>query len=110
MPSPEAQVLWQQYVAAERNRIREVLLPALGKFIEAVLGVPEEPWKAWARDFAEQVSEGKSELPVPSPSFGACYSRRSLREYCKAFRGAPARLPSTSPILRIPRTYRFHRI
>lgn len=69
MLDTETQKLWDDYLAAEKDRIRGVTMPALDRFIEAVLQLDPAVWKAWARDFAAQVSDEGSDAPVRFPLF-----------------------------------------
>ena len=69
MLTPEAQRLWDEYLAAEKDRIRSMTMPALDRFIESLLRHEPEVWHAWARDVARQVADGKAEIPVRFPLF-----------------------------------------
>ena len=64
-----AQKLWEAYLAAEDDRIREVTMPALDRFIEAVLAHDPAVWHAWGRDLAIGVSDGQLDVPVRFPLF-----------------------------------------
>jgi hypothetical protein len=70
MLTPEAKAAWNAYREAEEDRIRTVSLAALERFILLLLQQPQDEWKAWARDFAGQVSDGGAEIPARTPLFG----------------------------------------
>jgi len=63
------QKLWEEYLAAEKDRIRDVTIRALDRFLAALLRHDPATWQAWARDLAAQVSEGISDVPVRFPLF-----------------------------------------
>ncbi|HEX6899711.1 MAG TPA: hypothetical protein VF789_08360 [Thermoanaerobaculia bacterium] len=61
--------LWLDYLAAEKDRIRSLTMPALDHFIESLLQHEAEVWHAWALDLARQVSDERAEIPVRFPLF-----------------------------------------
>lgn len=69
MLTPEIQQLWDEYLAAEKDRIRAVTMPTLDRFIESLLRHELEVWQTWARDLARQVSDDRLEIPVRFPLF-----------------------------------------
>lgn len=69
MLDPETQKLWEDYLAAEKDRIRDVTMTALDQFIEALLRLDPEVWHAWARNLAAQVSDEGLDIPVRFPLF-----------------------------------------
>jgi hypothetical protein len=64
LPEATAQ-LWRRYVASERGHVRPESTNALEVFITALHQLDETAWHAWARDFAAQVAESRTPLPVP---------------------------------------------
>ncbi len=63
------QGLWDAYLAAERDRIRSVVIPALDGFVDALLESPPDIWKPWAKNVAADVSDRSSDTPVRFPLF-----------------------------------------
>ncbi len=64
------EVLWNDYLAAERDRIRDVMMPALDRFIDKLLEQPASEWRAWAKTVAASVSDDDaSAIPVRFPLF-----------------------------------------
>jgi hypothetical protein len=61
--------LWADYIASERDRIREESLGALERFIDALLQLPIEVWHPWAQQFARHIVDGSDETPVRLPLF-----------------------------------------
>lgn len=59
--------LWQQYLDAEKKQIRRVLLPALERFIDALLEEEEVIWHRWAFDLSAQVSDAGIDVPIRYP-------------------------------------------
>ena len=54
---PTTEKLWRQYLDAEKNRVRLVMLPALERFIDELLAESKGSWQQWALDIAIQVSD-----------------------------------------------------
>jgi hypothetical protein len=69
MLEPETLKLWQVYLDAEKDRIQYVTMPALEKFIDALLGEDQQIWQNWVQDLAIQISDQKSEVIVRLPLF-----------------------------------------
>ena len=63
------QDLWDAYLAAERDRIRAVMMPALDRFVDALLESPPDIWKPWARKIAADISDRSMDTPVRFPLF-----------------------------------------
>jgi len=63
------QTLWDAYLAAEKNRIRAVTMPALDQFIEAALKHECPVWHTWARNLAQQVADRQIDIPIRFPLF-----------------------------------------
>jgi hypothetical protein len=61
--------LWEDYIAAEHDRIRDVTMPALDRFIDALLQQPSEEWMLWAKDLAAGISDSDADIPVRFPLF-----------------------------------------
>lgn len=61
--------LWDSYLAAERDGIRAVMMPALERFLDALLESPPEIWKPWARKIAADISDRAVETPMRFPLF-----------------------------------------
>jgi hypothetical protein len=66
--SAETERLWSEYLCAERVRVRDVMMPALDRFIEALLRV-EPGWRDWALRVAADVSDTGADIPVRFPLF-----------------------------------------
>ena len=49
---PETMLLWNEYLSAERVRVRQESLLALERFSEALLRLAPEVWQPWARELA----------------------------------------------------------
>ncbi len=64
---PTTEKLWRQYLDAEKNRVRLVMLPALERFIDALLGESKQSSQQWALDFAVQVSDMGTAIPLRHP-------------------------------------------
>lgn len=64
---PTTERLWQQYLEAETNQVRRVMLPALERFIDALLDEDEVTWHQWALDLAAQVSDAGADVPIRFP-------------------------------------------
>ena len=69
MLDPETQKLWESYLTAEKDRIRDVTMPALDRFIDSLLRLDPAVWQDWARNLAAQVSDEGSDIPVRFPLF-----------------------------------------
>lgn len=63
------QNLWDSYLAAEHDGIREVRMPALDRFLDALLKSPPDIWKLWARKIAADISDRSVETPMRFPLF-----------------------------------------
>jgi hypothetical protein len=61
--------LWADYLLGERDRIRHVMMPALDRFIDALLELPPATWHAWAKRIAADVSDQGARTPVRFPLF-----------------------------------------
>ena len=57
MLDSNVQDLWDSYLAAEREGIRAVTMPALNRFIDALLESPPDVWKPWAKKIAADISD-----------------------------------------------------
>ncbi len=69
MLAPDLQRLWAEYLAAERDRIRDVMMPALDRFIDRLLAQSPAEWRQWAKETAAAVAERQAEVPVRFPLF-----------------------------------------
>ncbi len=67
--SPESERRWAAYLAAERDRVRAVTMPALDAFLEALLAEPPSAWKGWAKNLAREVADERASWPVRLPLF-----------------------------------------
>ena len=67
--SPESERRWAAYLAAERDRVRAVTMPALDAFLEALLAEQPTVWKGWAKNLARQVADEGAGWPVRFPLF-----------------------------------------
>jgi hypothetical protein len=67
--SPESERRWSAYLAAERDRVRTVAMPALDAFLDALLEEPPVVWKGWAKSLAKQVADEGADWPVRFPLF-----------------------------------------
>jgi hypothetical protein len=63
------QGLWDSYLAAERDCIRTVMIPALDRFLDALLESPPEIWKPWAKKIAADISDRAAATPMRFPLF-----------------------------------------
>jgi len=63
------QELWESYLAAERDRIRAVMMPALDRFVDALLESPTDIWKPWAKTIAAHISDRSVDIPMRFPLF-----------------------------------------
>ena len=63
------QNLWDSYLAAERDGIRAVMMPALERFLDALLESPRDIWKPWAKKIAADISDRSVEIPMRFPLF-----------------------------------------
>lgn len=60
---------WEDYLAAERVRVRQQSLAALEHFTDAVLQLPTEVWHPWARELAMRVVDEREDIPIRLPLF-----------------------------------------
>ncbi len=65
----EIEQLWEDYVAAERVRVRHEALRALERFIEALLRLPAADWHPWARQLSHRLIDAREDIPVRFPFF-----------------------------------------
>jgi len=65
----DAQQLWSEYLRAEQDRIRDVMLPALDRFIAALARLPETSRRDWALQLASDVVDQGADTPVRFPLF-----------------------------------------
>lgn len=61
--------LWNDYLAAERVRVRQESLAALERFTDAALKHSIEVWQPWALDLARRVVDDHEDIPVRLPLF-----------------------------------------
>ena len=61
--------LWDSYLAAEHDRIRAVMMPALDRFLDALLESPPDIWKSWAKRIAADISDRSVDTPMRFPLF-----------------------------------------
>ena len=66
---PELERLWAAYLDAEVDRIRAVTMPAIDRFIDALLARPREEWTRWAKDVAAAVADRGEGVPIRFPLF-----------------------------------------
>ena len=64
MLTAEQTTLWNEYVAAEGDRIRFVFLPALDRFLTSVTDTPVEIWKDWAYGIAQKHLDQEDPFPI----------------------------------------------
>jgi hypothetical protein len=69
MLDAEVEELWAEYLRAEQDRIRCVMMPALERFIDGLLQLPAAAWREWAKGIAASVSDCGADLPVRFPLF-----------------------------------------
>jgi hypothetical protein len=67
--SPESERRWAAYLAAERDRVRAVTMPALDAFLDALLAEPPSVWKGWAKNLARETADEGAAWPVRFPLF-----------------------------------------
>lgn len=65
----ETMQLWNEYLQAERVRVRQESLVALARFITALLSLSPDLWHPWARELAMRVVDEREEIPVRLPLF-----------------------------------------
>lgn len=65
----ETMQLWEDYLAAERVRVRQESLVALERFSDAVLRLSPDIWQPWARELARLVVDEHQETPIRMPLF-----------------------------------------
>ena len=63
------QNLWDSYLAAEHDGIRAEMLPALERFLDALLESPPDIWKPWAKKIAADISDRSVQTPMRFPLF-----------------------------------------
>ena len=63
------QKLWDSYLAAEHDGIRAVTMPALERFLDALLESPADTWKRWAKEIAADISDRSVSIPMRFPLF-----------------------------------------
>lgn len=61
------QQLWENYLAAERVRVREQSLVALDRFIAELLRLPSEMWFSWGRQLASRAIDEHEDIPIRLP-------------------------------------------
>ena len=66
---PSLEQLWQAYLAAEQVRVRGEVMPALDRFISALLQHPAAEWHSWALAIARQMADEGKDIPVRFPLF-----------------------------------------
>jgi len=64
-----AQRLWSEYLEAEQDRVRDVLMPALDRFLAAFALQDEVRQEAWALHLAACVVDQGADTPVRFPLF-----------------------------------------
>ena len=69
MLSPEADLLWTEYLGQERQKVRSETLQLLEKFINALEKVSLRDREAWALLIAEAVVDHKKPIPIRMPLF-----------------------------------------
>lgn len=67
--NPECERLWAAYLAAERDRVRAVTMPALDAFLDALLAEAPTTWMPWAKALAREVADDGADHPVRFPLF-----------------------------------------
>jgi len=86
MLDPAVEQLWQVYLEAESIFLRSKSMPALERFITALLALPEEEWQAWALAIARLVVDEGQDIPVRTQLF--------IRVLCPALvKGTLTRMP-----------------
>ena len=63
------QQLWSDYLRAEQDRIRDVMLSALDRFIRAFVRLSETSQREWALHLASDVADQGADIPVRFPLF-----------------------------------------
>jgi hypothetical protein len=61
--------LWQEYLAAETDRIRPIMMAALNRLIDELLALPEPEWHDWAKRLAASLADGRADVPTRMPLF-----------------------------------------
>lgn len=61
--------LWDEYLGAERIRVRQRSIDALKRFTDAVTLLPAEIWHPWARELAMRVVDDREVIPIRIPLF-----------------------------------------
>lgn len=69
MLDAELEKLWADYLQAERERVRTVMLPALERFIDRLLQCPPAVRHEWAKGVAAFVSDHGGDTPIRFPLF-----------------------------------------
>ena len=62
-------LLWHQYLAAEAQGQRKLMLSTLGAFVEALQEAPEERRHHFAETFCRQMADAGEMLPLREPLF-----------------------------------------
>ena len=65
----DVDALWAAYLQAEKDRIRDVYMPALDRVVDALLRRPAEECAGWVRDVARRIADEGVEIPVRLPLF-----------------------------------------
>lgn len=69
MLDTDLQQRWTEYLQAEQDRIRDVTMPALARFIEAFARLDESTRHDWALQLAADVADRGADTPVRHPLF-----------------------------------------
>jgi hypothetical protein len=69
MSKTDHEILWDAYLAAERDGERRAAMHALGAFVEALRAAPAVARAAWASDFCRRVLDAAEPIPIRHPLF-----------------------------------------
>lgn len=69
MLEENTQLLWNGYIAQERQHVRSAVQTSLEHFIAAIAELPSADREAWVREIAKQVVDDKADIPVRMPLF-----------------------------------------
>jgi hypothetical protein len=61
--------LWVEYLRAEQDGARSIMLRALERFIADLLREPPEVWRQWAKQLASTVADGGDPTPIRYPLY-----------------------------------------
>ncbi len=86
--SPEQNLLWQQYLAAEAQGVRPQTLSALSKFVEALQADTQKRRDAFTEEFCCQMADDGVPLPLREPLFASIIGPYLVSSYQNRDRNA----------------------